>query len=175
MKTRYTRRTRVITAVLAALALGTSLGHAQAAVFKDVQLESLHEAGRFAELEQLAKAMRSVGSLKELWIRTLELEPGSFTARVHLAKLYVTVPGMMGGSTSKAQELEVVVRSSQPEMARIIRVHIAGEAKKWAEMETELLALKPTKDAAMQKEVREATMQLALNFLRDGKDLAKLG
>lgn len=243
MKTPHTRRTRLITAAMAALALSASLGPAQAAVFKDAQLESLHEAGKFAELEQQAqtrlkanpadaeasaalvlalsladpadakrleagaqqarlctdrhpavavchlaaaqnlglqmlnmgmvKALRSVGSLKDLWIRTLELEPTSFTARVQLAKLYVTVPGMMGGSTAKAKELEAAVRSSQPETARIIRVHIAGEAKKWAEMEAELLALKPTKDAAMLEEVRDATMQLALVYLKDGKDLAK--
>ena len=243
MRTPNTHRTRWITTVLAALALGTSLGSAQAAVFKDAQLESLHEAGKFAELEQqaqarlkanpadaeasaalvlglsladpadakrleagaqqaklcterhpvvavchlaaaqnlglqmlnmgMAKAMRSVGSLKDLWIRTLELEPTSFTARVQLAKLYVTLPGMMGGSISRAKELEAAVRSSQPETARLIRVHIAGEAKKWAEMEAELLALKGTKDAAMLEEVRDATMQLALVFLKDGKDLAK--
>ncbi|MBC7375846.1 MAG: tetratricopeptide repeat protein [Burkholderiaceae bacterium] len=243
MKMPHTRRASSITAFLAALALGSALGSAQAAVFKDAQLESLHEAGKFAELEQQAqarlkanpadaeasaalvlglsladptdakrleagaqqaklcteqhpnvavchlaaaqnlgvqmlnlgmvKAMRSVGSLKDLWIRTLELEPTSFTARVQLAKLYLTVPGMMGGSTSKAKELEAAVRSSQPETARIIRVHIAGEAKKWAEMEAELLALKPTKDAAMLEEVRDATMQLALVFFKDAKDLAK--
>jgi tetratricopeptide (TPR) repeat protein len=238
-----TSRTRLFTAILAALTLSSPLGSAQAALFKDAQLESLHEAGKFAELEQRAqgrlktnaadaearaalvlglsladpsdakrletgaqqaklcteqhpnvavchlaaaqnlglqmlnmgmgKAMRSVGSLKDLWIRTLELEPTSFTARVQLAKLYVTVPGIMGGSSSKAKELEAAVRSSQPETARIIRVHIAAEAKKWAEMEAELLALKPTKDSAMLEEVRDATLQLALNFFRDGKDLAK--
>jgi len=239
----HTRCTRLIITFLAALALGTSMGSAQGAVFKDTQLESLHEAGKFAELEQqaqarlkanpadaeasaalalgmsladprdakrleagaqqarlcterhpavavchlaaaqnlglqmlnmgMAKALRSVGSLKDLWIRTLALEPTSFTARVQLAKLYVTVPGIMGGSTSKAKELEAAVRSSQPETARIIRVHIAAEAKQWAEMEAELRALKPTQDAAMLEEVRDATMQLALVYLRDGMDLAK--
>jgi tetratricopeptide (TPR) repeat protein len=243
MKTLLTRRTRLITAALAALALSSHLGSAQAAVFKDAPWESLHEAGKFAELEQqalarlkthpadaearaalvlglsladpanakrlqagaeqarrcteqhpnvavchlaaaqnlglqmlnmgMAKAMRSVGSLKDLWLRTLELEPSSFTARVQLAKLYVTLPGMMGGSTAKAKELEAAVRSSQPETARIIRVHIAAEAKQWTEMEAELAALKPSKDAAMQDEVREATMQLALVFFKDAKDLAK--
>jgi len=240
MKTPTPRRIRL---TIAALALSAALGSAQAAVFKDAQLESLHEAGKFIELEQLAqtrlkasaadaearaalvlglsladpadakrleagasqaklcteqhpnvavchlaaaqnlglqllnmgmgKAMRSVGTLKDLWIRALELEPTSFMARVQLAKLYLTLPGLMGGSNSKARELEAAVRVSQPETARIIRVHILGEAKKWAEMEAELLALKPTKDAAMQEEVRDATMQLALNFLKDGKDLAK--
>jgi tetratricopeptide (TPR) repeat protein len=119
------------------------------------------------------KAMRTLDTLKASWIRTLELAPGSFVARVQLAKLYLTVPGMMGGSVSKAKELEAAVRVSQPETARLIRVHIAGEAKKWGEMESELLALKPAKDAAMQDEMRDATMQLAQVFLKDDKDLAK--
>lgn len=243
MKNHFARRTAWITAALAALALGTPLGSTQAAVFKDAQWESLHEAGKFTELEQLAqrrlkthpadaearaalvlglsladpadaqrleagaqqarlcteqhpnvavchlaaaqnlgmqllnmgmvKAMRGVGRLKDLWIRTLELEPTSVMARVQLAKLYVTLPGMMGGSLSKAQELEAAVRGSQPETARIIRVHLLAEARQWAEMEAELLTFKPGKDSAMLEEARDATLQLALNFLKDGKDLAK--
>lgn len=234
---------RLITTALATLALCSPLGNAQAAVFKDAQLETLHETGKFAELEQQAKArlkahaadaeasaalvlaqtfldpsdakrleagaqqaklcteqhptvavchlaaaqnlgqqmlnmgmvkaMRSVGTLKEVWIRTLELAPSSFTARVQLAKLYITVPGMMGGSLSKAKALEEAVRSSQPEAARIIRVYLAAEDKNWGEMERELLALKPAQEAAMQDEVREATLQLANVYLKDGKDLAK--
>ncbi|ALT76711.1 hypothetical protein AT984_05460 [Paucibacter sp. KCTC 42545] len=119
------------------------------------------------------KAMRMLDSLKAAWIRTLELDPGSFTGRVQLAKLYLTVPGMMGGSVSKAKDLEAAVRTSQPETARLIRAFIAGEAKQWGEMERELAGLKPGKESAMQDEVREATMQLALTFLKDGKDLAK--
>lgn len=243
MKTPLIRRTPWIAAVLAVLASVASLGGAQAAVFKETQLESLHEAARYAELEQQAQArlkanpvdaearaalalalsladpadarrleagaqqarlcteqhpnvavchlaaaqnlslqmlnmgmtqaLRNVGSLKDLWIRALELEPTSFIARVQLAKLYVMLPGMMGGSTAKAKALEAAVRSSQPETARIIRVHVAAEARQWAEMEAELLALKGARDAALQEEVRDATMQLALVYLKDGKDLAK--
>ena len=238
-----TALTRSLINAMATLTLMGVLSTAQAAIFKDPQLEALQDTGKLAELEQLAqarlktnatdaeasaalslaltfvdtsdakrleaganqaklcteqhpnmavchlaaaqnlsmqmvnmgmaKAMRSVGTLKDVWIRTLELEPTSFTARVQLAKLYLTLPGMMGGSTSKAKELEAAVRTSQPETARIIRVYIAGEAKKWAEMEAELLALKPSKDGAMLAEVREATMQLALVFFKDAKDLAK--
>lgn len=234
---------RRIASAIATLALFSTLGTAQAAVFKDAQLESLQDAGKFVELEQvaqarlksntadaessaalslalsfsdagdgkrleagakqaklcveqhpnmavchlasaqylglqminmgMAKAMRNVGTLKESWIRALELDPSSFTARVQLAKLYLTVPGMMGGSVSKAKELEAAVRSSQPETARIIRVHIAAEDKKWAEMESELLGVKPSKEGAMLDEVREATLQLARVYLKDNKDLAK--
>lgn len=122
----------------------------------------------------MASAMRSAGTLKQAWIRTLELDPSSFTARVQLAKLYVVLPGMMGGSVSNAKDLELAVRRSQPETARIIRVYIAAEDKKWAEMHSELLALKASKDGAMRKEVREATAQLAKVFLNNGKDLAKV-
>jgi tetratricopeptide (TPR) repeat protein len=234
---------RAIVNAIATLTLLGALGTPHAALFKDPQLESLQDAGKYAELEQLAaarlksnaneaeasaalslaltfvdpsdakrieagakqaklcteqypqmavchiaiaqnlsmqmlnmgmaKAVRNVGALKDAWTRALELEPTSFTARVQLAKLYLTLPGMMGGSTSKARELEAAVRTSQPETARIIRAHIAGEAKNWTAMESELLALKPSKDGAMLEEVRDATMQLALNFLKDSKDLAK--
>jgi tetratricopeptide (TPR) repeat protein len=227
----------------AALTVSLSLGSAQAAIFKDAQLESLQETGKYAELEQQARArleanaadaearaalslalsfldpgdvkrieagaqqaklcteqhpavavchlagaqnlgqqllnmgmvraMRSVGTLKDAWIRTLELDPSSFTARVQLAKLYVTLPGLMGGRTSRARELEAAVRVSQPETARIIRVHIAGEAEEWAAMESELHALKGARDAAMLGEIREATLQLARAYLTDEKDLPK--
>ena len=209
------RGTRSMVNAMATLTLMGALGSAQAAIFKDPQLEALQDAGKYAELEQpaqtrlktnsanaeasaalslaltfvdtsdakrleaganqaklcteqhsnvavchlaaaqnlnmqmlnmgIAKAMHSVGNMKDLWIRALELEPTSFTARVQLAKLFVTVPGMMGGSISKAKELEAAVRSSQPETARIIRVHIAGEA----------------------------TMQLGLVFFKNATDLAK--
>lgn len=121
----------------------------------------------------MVRAMRSVGTLKDAWIRTLELDPGSFTARVELAKLYLTLPGLMGGSTSKAEELEAAVRVSQPETARIIRVYLAGEAEDWAEMESELQALKPAQDAAMRAEIRQATLRLALVYLTDEEDLPK--
>ncbi|MCV2351577.1 tetratricopeptide repeat protein [Paucibacter sp. Y2R2-4] len=234
---------RRIASAIATLALFSTLGTAQAAVFKDAQLESLQDAGKLVELEQvaqarlksnsadaessaalslalsfsdagdgkrldagakqaklcveqhpnmavchlasaqnlglqminmgMAKAMRNVGTLKESWIRALDLDPSSFTARVQLAKLYLTVPGMMGGSVSKAKELEAAVRSSQPETARIIRVHIAAEDKKWAVMESELLGIKPSKDGAMLEEVREATMQLARVYLKDNLAKAK--
>jgi tetratricopeptide (TPR) repeat protein len=237
------RGSRSLFNTMAALTLLGTLGTAHAALFKDPQLESLQDAAKYSELEQLAqtrlrlnpgdaessaalslaltfvdtsdakrleagarqarlcveqhalvaachvaaaqnlgmqmlnmgmaKAMRSAGTLKETWIRALELDPGSFTARVQLAKLYVTLPGMMGGSISKAKDLEAAVRSSQPETARIIRVFIAAEDKKWAEMESELLALKPAKDGAMRSEVREASQQLAKVYLKDSKDLAK--
>lgn len=237
------RGIRSMVNTVSTLTLMGALGTAQAAIFKDPQLESLQDAGKYAELEQLAqarlrvhageaeasaalslaltfvdtgdakrleagarqaklcmeqhpsvaachlaaaqnlgmqmvnmgmaKAMRSARTLKEAWIRTLELDPGSFTARVQLAKLYVTLPGMLGGSVSKARALEAAVRSSQPETARIIRIHMAAEDKNWAEMESELLALKPGKDGAMRNEVREATMELAKVYLKDSKDLAK--
>lgn len=239
----FDRRSRAIALTATTVALLATAGASQAAVFKDAQFESLHNAGKYAELEQQAqarlkagaadaeasaalslaqtfvdasdekrleaganqarlcveqhpsaavchlaaaqnlsmqmlgmgmfKAMRKLDTLKASWGRVLELDPASFVARVQLAKLYLTVPGMMGGSVAKAKELEAAVRGSQPETARIIRVHIAAEAKQWGEMERELLAVKPGRDAAMLEEVRDATMQLAQPFLKDGKDLAK--
>lgn len=121
----------------------------------------------------MVKAMRSVGTLKDAWIRTLELDPRSFTARVELAKLYLTLPGLMGGSLAKAEELEAAVRDSQPDTAHIIRAYLAGEAEDWASMESELQALEGTRDATVLAEIRHASVQLALAYLTQEEDLPK--
>ncbi|WP_310389708.1 tetratricopeptide repeat protein [Roseateles sp.] len=240
MKTQIQRRSL---AWLATLTLLTALGSAQAAIFKDKELDALSDANKFAELERLAQtrlkaspadaeasaalslALTSLdsgdkkrveagasqakacvaqhpavavcqlvtaqslnvqmggagmfrmasmlGDIKTALIRTLELEPNMAMARIQLAKLYLFAPGMLGGSVAKARELEAAVHNSQPEQARIIRIHIAAEAKKWAEMETELLALKPAKDTTLLDEARGAYLQLATHYLKDAKDLNK--
>ncbi|MBT9491003.1 MAG: tetratricopeptide repeat protein [Paucibacter sp.] len=114
-----------------------------------------------------------LGDIKAALIRALELEPTQATARIQLAKLYLFAPGMLGGSVTKARELEAAVANSQPEQARVIRIYIAAEAKKWAEMEAELLALKPAKDTTLLDEARSAYLQLATHYLKDGKDVNK--
>jgi len=228
---------------LTAFVLAAGLGAAQASIFKDPQFDSLADANKYADLEQLAqgrlkanaadveanaalalalsaqdpadakrmeagakqakqcadqhptaavcqlvraqnlylqmgeagmfKAVRLMDGVKEALNRALELDPSSFVARVPLSKLYLFAPGMLGGSTAKAKELEAAVRSSQPEQARLLRAYIAADAKKWSEMENELLALKPGKDAALLEEARAATMQLGTHYLKDAKDPAK--
>jgi predicted negative regulator of RcsB-dependent stress response len=50
------RSTSPIACAIATLALLSTFGTAQAAIFKDSQLESLQDAGQYAELEQLAQA-----------------------------------------------------------------------------------------------------------------------
>ncbi|MFY7863561.1 tetratricopeptide repeat protein [Roseateles sp.] len=144
--------------------------HPSAAVCQLVRAQNLHmqmgEAGMF-------KAMRLLDSIKEALTRAVELDPNSFVARVQLTKLYLFAPGMLGGSTAKAKELEIAVRSSQPEQARLLRVYLALYAKKWGEAESELLALKPSKDASLLEEARAATLQLATYYLKDGKEPAK--
>ncbi len=144
--------------------------HPTAAVCQLVRAQNLYlqmsDAGMF-------KAVRLMDGVKEALNRALELDPSSFVARVQLTKLYLYAPGVLGGSTAKAKELEAAVRSSQPEQAKLLRAYIAADAKKWNDMESELAALKPGKDAALLEEARAATMQLATHYLKDAKEPAK--
>ncbi|MCV2360088.1 tetratricopeptide repeat protein [Paucibacter sp. TC2R-5] len=144
--------------------------HPTVAVCQLVTAQSLNVQMGSAGMFKMASML---GDIKAALIRTLELEPTQAMARIQLAKLYLFAPGMLGGSVAKARELEAAVRNSQPEQARIIRIYIAAEGKKWAEMEAELLALKPAKDATLLDESRNAYLQLATHYLKDDKDFAK--
>jgi tetratricopeptide (TPR) repeat protein len=144
--------------------------HPMAAVCHLVTAQSLNVQMGSAGMFKMATML---GDIKAALIRTLELEPTQAMARIQLAKLYLFAPGMLGGSVTKARELEAAVANSQPEQARVIRIYIAAEAKKWAAMETELLALKSAKDTLLLDEARNAYLQLATHFLKDEKDLVK--
>jgi tetratricopeptide (TPR) repeat protein len=144
--------------------------HPTVAVCQLVTAQSLNVQMGSAGMFKMASML---GDIKASLIRTLELEPSMAMARIQLAKLYLFAPGMLGGSVAKARELEAAVHNSQPEQARVIRIYIAAEAKKWAEMESELLALKPAKDATLLDEARSAYLQLATHYLKDEKDLVK--
>ena len=144
--------------------------HPTVAVCQLVTAQSLNVQMGGAGMFKMASML---GDIKTALIRAVELEPSMATARIQLAKLYLFAPGMLGGSAAKARELEAAVRHSQPEQARVIRVYVAAEAKKWTEMEAELAALKPGKDAALLDEARSAYLQLATHYLKDEKDLVK--
>ncbi|MCV2356772.1 tetratricopeptide repeat protein [Paucibacter sp. B2R-40] len=144
--------------------------HPTVAVCQLVTAQSLNVQMGSAGMFKMASML---GDIKAALIRTLELEPSMAMARIQLAKLYLFAPGMLGGSVAKARELEAAVHNSQPEQARIIRINIAAEGKKWAEMEAELLALKPAKDVTLLDESRSAYLQLATHYLKDEKDFTK--
>lgn len=118
------------------------------------------------------KAMGLTGKIQASLAKALEIEPGAFEFRSALQQFYLMVPSVAGGSVSKARELAQELKDSQPEQARLMRARVAQAEDKAADAERELAAVKPGKDAALQREWREAWVALGAQFLRD-KQYAK--
>ena len=63
---------------------------------------------------------------KSEWSRALELSPADVSAHVSLAMYYIMVPGLMGGSYSKAHDLEAELDKLDPVQALQVRANEAG-------------------------------------------------
>jgi tetratricopeptide (TPR) repeat protein len=90
----------------------------------------------------MLQAMRLSSRVFDAWESALRLDPSLFEARVVLQQTYLLLPAMAGGSVPKAEALEAAVRSSQPEVAKLLRANLAAKRDRWDDVERELLALK---------------------------------
>ncbi len=73
----------------------------------------------------ILKAMGSVGRIRELFTKALELDPKSFEARRDLIQFYLQAPAVAGGSTSRARELAQAGQSISPEYSALLNANIA--------------------------------------------------
>lgn len=113
------------------------------------------------------KALSLAGKVKSNLQRALELDPQLFEARLALSQFYLKVPGIAGGSASKARELAQAIESSQPEHAKLLRAKLAFHDKQLAETERGLQAVKPGSDLSLQSALRDAWYDLGMQLAFD--------
>lgn len=139
---------------------------AEACVAQHPRAASCHYAlgsalGVEAQQGGMLKGLRLVGRVRSALGTALELDPAMFEARSALQFLYLFVPAMAGGSVDKARELEQQVRSSQPEVAKLLRARVAAQADNWDEAERELSSIQLGRQPSFQLDVVNAWAALA--------------
>lgn len=157
--------------------LEAALKPLQACVERQPTLATCHYAlgsvyGVQAMTGGMMKAMGLAGRIKESLSRAVELDPMLYEARQSLVQVYLLLPGMAGGSVSKAKELAAAADKRQPEHAKALRAMIALQDKQWMEAERELQSAKPGDDKSLQADLRGSWSQLATQLLVD-KQTAK--
>lgn len=98
----------------------------------------------------LLKGLSLVGRVREALSQALALDPSLLEARNLLQTTYLALPAMAGGSLEKARALEAQVRSTQPELAKLLRANLAAKAERWDDAERELASVKLEDSAALQ-------------------------
>lgn len=123
--------------------------------------------GQQAMGASMFKAMSLAGRVKEAFGRAFELEPGSYEIRSALQQFYLMAPGVAGGDLGKARELARDARD--PDQARLLRARVAMSESKFAEVERELGSARPSADAGLQRDWRDAWLTLGVQYLRDNQ------
>lgn len=117
----------------------------------------------------MLRGLRLVGRIREALNQALQLDPAMFEARSGLQLLYLVVPGVAGGSVDKARQLELQVRETQPEVAKLLRARLAAQDKRWEEAERELAAIQLGRQPSFHNEVVNAWAGLARQWNKDGQ------
>jgi tetratricopeptide (TPR) repeat protein len=149
----------------------TALQKAEACIEKQPAAAPCHYVlgtvlGVQAMSEGMMKAARSAGTVRAALGKAQELEPAWYPARSALAEFYLLAPGIMGGSTSKAQEL---ARSApSPEQARLLEARILmGDRKFEAALKT-LVDLPATLPPSLQEDARQWALQASIGLINGG-------
>lgn len=146
--------------------LAEAVKAAEACVAQHPQSAACHYAlgsalGVDAQQGGMLRGLRLVGRVRDALTKALALDPAMFEARSSLQLLYLIVPGMAGGSVDKARELELQVRETQPEVAKLLRARLAAQDKRWADAERELAAIQLGRQPSFHNEVVNAWAGLA--------------
>ncbi len=168
----------VLALALAALGEGdeaarkTAITRAESCTHEQPQAAVCHYAlgvvlGIQAMSEGMLKAARSVGTVKNALLQAQSLEPSWFPARSALLEFYLMAPGMLGGSTGKAQEL--ARGAAAPEQARALQARIdLQEGRPDASLEALNTVLSST-DAALLDDVISWGLQAGAKLVNSGQ------
>jgi len=93
------------------------------------------------------------------------LDPSLFDARLALFQVYLKLPAVAGGGTSRARELAQAAQARQPEHAKLLNALLAADGKQWAEMERSLRSIKPGTDLGLHSALRDAWYELGMHWI----------
>lgn len=125
-----------------------------------------------AMTQGMVTGLRSVGRIRESFSKALEIDPLFYAARNGLVQVYLTVPGIAGGSVAKARELANAASSKQPEHAKLLLAMVALEQKDYAQAERVLTSVRTGNDKELAGDVQGFWPQLGIAYLAD-KQVAK--
>ncbi len=125
-----------------------------------------------AMTQGMVAGLRSVGRIRESFVKALEIDPLFYAARNGLVQVYLTVPGIAGGSVTKAREVANAASSKQPEHAKLLLGMVALDQKDFAQAERVVASVRPGTDKELAGDVQAFWPQLGIAYLAD-KQVAK--
>lgn len=126
--------------------------------------------GAQAMSQGMMKALGSIGRIRDSLQRAVDLDPQLYAARNALVQFYLVVPGIAGGSVSKAQEVARAAGPRQPEHAKLLLAMVAVNQKQYEQAERGLASVRAGADKELAADVAEMWSQIGFTYLNDGQD-----
>ena len=120
----------------------------------------------------MMKAAFGIGQVRDEFVKALEIDPTFYPARSGLVQFYLMVPGLAGGSVSRARDVAQAAVARQPEHAKLLDAAIAQYDDRIGEAERLLGTVQVGGDASLAEELRGQWVALGFGYL-EAKQPAK--
>ena len=149
-----------------------TIAHAEGCLQRQPEAAVCHYAlgvvlGVQAMSEGLLKATGSIGRIKDSLAQALALDGQWYPARSALTEFYLTVPGLMGGSTGKARDL--ARGAANAEQVRALEARVLIEGDKFDAALQALAQVRPGNDRALADDVAGWTYAAGIALINNGQ------
>ncbi len=135
-----------------------------------------HEAlgnvlGIKAEKGGVMSGIGSLGKIRDAFKKAIELDPKNFTAANSLMTFYLEVPGLMGGSNSKAKDVITEMQKLSPAAAALLQAKFDLKDEKIEKARSGVLGVNTGGNAVIAQLQNEIAVEIAQTFIKEKKFL----
>jgi tetratricopeptide (TPR) repeat protein len=117
----------------------------------------------------IMSAMGYAGTIRDAFIKAVELDPRNTEARFSLLQYYVQAPALVGGGKGKAQTLATQTAAINPDAAKLMLAELDIAADRFAGAEATLMAMQPGSDETVADKQRDLLASLGFHYLNEKK------
>lgn len=125
--------------------------------------------GMKAQTAGMMAGMSLAGKIKDAFIKAVELDPKSVSARYSLMQFYVMAPGIAGGSTSKAKALAAETAQFSPEAGKLMQAQLDLADDKSAKAEAATLSVNAGSNEFLVRTQRNMMSNIGFKYLEEKK------
>jgi tetratricopeptide (TPR) repeat protein len=154
--------------------LDEGIKFAEQCVASNPKNSECHEAlgsvlGVKAEKGGMMAGMGSLGKIRDSLKKAIELDPRNFSAAKSLMSFYLEVPGLMGGSNSKAKDVIAEMQKVNPAVASLLQAKFDLKDEKFEKAKSGVLAVNTSGNAVIAQLQNDIAIEIAQTLVKDKK------
>lgn len=117
----------------------------------------------------MMSGISSLGKIRESFKKAIELDPKNYSAAQSLMTFYLEVPGLMGGSNSKAKEVIAEIQKVSPAAASLLQAKFDLKDDKFESARTAALAVNALVVPAISQLQNDVLLEIGQTLVKENK------